>query len=88
VVVLTTFNFGNKVMRSFDIWNNRVLELSNLCFKSVTPVEENYIIAAFFYQLVNFFWTQMNATTYDTIGINFNLIWVSKGNKFWTNLDL
>ena len=48
MVVFARFNFGDKVMRGFNIRNYSILELSNLGLKGVTTIKEEDIIAALF----------------------------------------
>lgn len=75
-------------MGCFNIWNNGILELSDLCLESITAIKEEDIIATLFNQLVDLFWAKVNSTADYTVFINLDLIRVSKSNKLWTNLDL
>ena len=87
MVVLAGFDFSNKLAGMLDVRNDRILKLADLRFIAIAAIEEQYVIAALFYQLVNFIRLQVLSAVDDAFLIYFDIKMGTEINKLFFYLD-
>ena len=87
VVILATLKFSNKVVSGLHVWNDGVLELTNLCLKSISAIEEDHVVPAFLNKLVHLRGLEVLATVLNARFLDDNLIRGCEGNQLLADLD-